>query len=64
MQKAMELQNAQRGKLIKFQNAHGVEGLPKCVETSQQHALDGRLQGAARLERFDTRLIKDAVRTA
>jgi len=41
-----------------FQNAHGVEGLPKCVEISQQHALDGQQQSAARSERFDTRLIK------
>jgi len=51
------LKNVQRGKLIIFQNAHGVENLRKCVETSQQHALDGQLQVAARSERFDTRLM-------
>jgi len=47
-----------REKLIIFQNAHGVEGLPKGVETSQQHALDGQLQGAARSQRFDTGLME------
>jgi len=56
--KAVELKNAQRAKLKIFQNAHGVEGLPKCVETSQQHALDGQLQDAARSERFDTGLME------
>jgi len=54
----MELKNTQGGKRLFFQNAHGVEGLPKCVEISQQHALDGQLQGAARSQRFDTGFIK------
>jgi len=58
--------NAKRHGVAKC-STRKTNNLPKCarrgefaksVETSQQHALDGRLQGAARSERFDTRLME------